>query len=144
MSKASTFLNAFVFLCWREFRGGLIFDVCWNKKVYKSVALIKKVTKKIKKFPRQSASLTRRQRLKSVQGFHFSLRLCLPLLAKISGGVLFFQGYFISNFAVMKIALVEMKIGKAYSLPLVRLSVRKRRGKGGKHTRAEIIWVVFP
>jgi hypothetical protein len=107
-------------------------------------SLTKKVIKKDKKFPRQSASLTRRQRLKSVQGFHFSLRLCLPLLAKISGGVLFFQGYFISNFAVMKIALVEMKIGKAYSLPLVRLSVRKRRGKGGKHTRAEIIWVVFP
>jgi hypothetical protein len=47
-------------------------------------SLIKKVTKKIKKFPRQSAALTRRQRLKSVQGFHFSLRLCLPLLAGIS------------------------------------------------------------
>jgi hypothetical protein len=50
-----------------------------------SVALMQKVTKKIKKFPRQSAALTRRQRLKSVQGFHFSLRLCLPLLAGISG-----------------------------------------------------------
>jgi hypothetical protein len=35
-------------------------------------ALMQKVTKKIKKFPRQSAALTRRQRLKSVQGFHFS------------------------------------------------------------------------
>jgi hypothetical protein len=34
-------------------------------------SLTKKVTKKIKKFPRQSAALTRRQRLKSVQGFHF-------------------------------------------------------------------------
>jgi hypothetical protein len=39
------------------------------------------------------------------------------LPAGISGGVLFFQGYFISNFAVMKIALVEMKIGKAHSHP---------------------------
>ena len=46
-----------------------------------------------------------------------SLRYCLPLLAGISGGVLFFQGYFISNFAVMKIALVEMKIDKELSLP---------------------------
>jgi hypothetical protein len=31
-----------------------------------------KRTKKIKKFPRQSAALTGRQRLKSVQDFHFS------------------------------------------------------------------------
>jgi hypothetical protein len=48
---------------------------------------MQKVTKKIKKFPRQSAALTRKQRLKSVQGFLFSLRLCLPLLAGISGVV---------------------------------------------------------
>jgi hypothetical protein len=46
-----------------------------------------------------------------------SLRYCLPLPAGISGGVLFFQGYFISNFAVMKIALVDMKIGKVLSHP---------------------------
>jgi hypothetical protein len=35
-------------------------------------SLTKTVIKKVKKFPRQSAALTRRQRLKSVQGFHFS------------------------------------------------------------------------
>jgi len=76
VSKASTFLEVFVFLCWREFREWLQF---------------------------------------------------------------FLQGYLVIHFAVMKIALVEMKIGKAYSLPLVRLSVRKRRGKGGKHKRSQII-----
>ncbi|MFN5385647.1 MAG: hypothetical protein ACK5CO_02360 [Bacteroidota bacterium] len=65
----------------------LLMKVCFFKvfaSSLRSVALIKKVTKNIKKFPRQSAALTRRQRLKSVQGFHFSLRLCRPLLAGIS------------------------------------------------------------
>ena len=53
----------------------LLMKVCFFKvfaSSLRSVALMQKVTKKIKKFPRQSAALTRRQRLKSVQGFHFS------------------------------------------------------------------------
>ena len=47
-----------------------------------------------------------------------SLRYCLPLWREFREWLQFFlQGYLVIHFAVMKIALVDMKIGKVLSHP---------------------------
>ena len=92
-----------IFLCRREFRGWVIFDVCWDKKVYKSVALIKKVIKKVKKFPRQSAALTGIQRLKVSKASTFLKVFVFLCWREFREWLQFFlQGYLVIHFAAKK------------------------------------------
>ena len=71
-----------IFLCRREFRGWVIFDVCWDKKVYKSVALIKKVIKKVKKLPEAISCADQKTKAKKCP----RLPLFLKSLSSFAGG----------------------------------------------------------